>query len=232
MEELLAITFLTLISAVEIIQLITGRMLPLAAVLIFFILVLVFLAVFLMGKRQFWKISLLLFTINLFNLGYLFLKLGRGWALGLSLLLCLAGLFFSAMNLANRRQPARLAEPPLYPAGQKTVKAEPEKPGTGMPHGFKIEEYIRQLEAKEQAESKAETAKPKEKAAFPEPPSPKAKARKATFSPGKFVASKTGRQYHRPRCVWAKRISKVNQVWFLTKDQAQKKGYTKHWCLK
>jgi|TARA_B100002003_G_C14142631_1_gene549374 hypothetical protein len=51
------------------------------------------------------------------------------------------------------------------------------------------------------------------------------------FKPGKFVASKTGSVYHAPKCDWAKKISKKNQVWFNTKDQAKKKGYKQHSCL-
>jgi hypothetical protein len=58
------------------------------------------------------------------------------------------------------------------------------------------------------------------------------KAVKKEFKPGKFVASKSGSVYHAPKCEWAKKISKKNQVWFNTKDQARKKGYKQHSCLK
>ena len=34
------------------------------------------------------------------------------------------------------------------------------------------------------------------------------------FKPGKFVASKSGTTYHSPKCDWAKKIKKKNQVWF------------------
>jgi len=53
-----------------------------------------------------------------------------------------------------------------------------------------------------------------------------------TFTPGKFIASKTGTVYHAPKCDWAKKISKKNQVWLKDKKEARKKGYKQHSCLK
>ncbi|MBS3166419.1 hypothetical protein J4444_04820 [Candidatus Woesearchaeota archaeon] len=55
---------------------------------------------------------------------------------------------------------------------------------------------------------------------------------KATYSPGKYVASKRSNQYHEPRCDWAKKISKEHRVWFADKKEAVSKGYTEHSCLK
>lgn len=55
---------------------------------------------------------------------------------------------------------------------------------------------------------------------------------KKTFTPGKFVASKRGSVYHAPKCEWAKKISKNSTVWFKSKDDARKKGYKQHSCLK
>ncbi len=51
------------------------------------------------------------------------------------------------------------------------------------------------------------------------------------FEPGKFVASKTGTSYHAPKCDWAKKIKKANQVWFNDEAEA-KKDYKPHSCLK
>ncbi len=56
--------------------------------------------------------------------------------------------------------------------------------------------------------------------------------KKATFEPGKYVASKTGSVYHSPKCDWAKKIQKKNQVWFETDAQARKAGLKKHDCVK
>lgn len=53
-----------------------------------------------------------------------------------------------------------------------------------------------------------------------------------THTPGKFIASKTASNYHAPKCDWAKRIKKQNQVWFNTEKEAKKEGYKPHSCLK
>ena len=37
------------------------------------------------------------------------------------------------------------------------------------------------------------------------------------YSPGKFVASKTGASYHAPKCEWAEKIKKNNRVWLADK---------------
>jgi energy-coupling factor transporter transmembrane protein EcfT len=51
------------------------------------------------------------------------------------------------------------------------------------------------------------------------------------FEPGKYVATKTGSTYHIPKCDWAKKIKKSNQVWF-DDEKAAKKNYKKHSCVK
>ena len=52
------------------------------------------------------------------------------------------------------------------------------------------------------------------------------------YSPGKFVASKSSTSYHAPKCEWAEKISKKNRVWLASKEDAKKKGYKAHSCLK
>lgn len=41
-----------------------------------------------------------------------------------------------------------------------------------------------------------------------------------------FVASKNGTKYHYPWCSGAQRIKEENKVWFNTKEEAEKAGYT------
>ena len=53
-----------------------------------------------------------------------------------------------------------------------------------------------------------------------------------SFEPGKYVASKTGKKFHAPKCDWAKRIKKSSQVWFNEKDEAKDKGYKACDCVK
>ncbi len=51
------------------------------------------------------------------------------------------------------------------------------------------------------------------------------------FEPGKYIASKTGSTYHIPKCDWAQKIKKGNQVWFDDEKEAKKK-FKAHSCVK
>ncbi len=53
-----------------------------------------------------------------------------------------------------------------------------------------------------------------------------------TFTPGKYIASKSGTKFHIPRCDWAKKVKKSNAVWFDTKEEAKKAGYKADDCIK
>ncbi len=53
---------------------------------------------------------------------------------------------------------------------------------------------------------------------------------KKTFKPGKVIASKSGKFYHSPKCDWAKKIKKKNQVWFDDEKEAKKK-FKAHSCV-
>ncbi len=52
----------------------------------------------------------------------------------------------------------------------------------------------------------------------------------ATFTPGKYVASKKGSTFHIAKCDWALRISKQNRAWFNSKEEAMASGYSEHKC--
>ncbi|TSC62722.1 MAG: hypothetical protein G01um101448_259 [Parcubacteria group bacterium Gr01-1014_48] len=43
---------------------------------------------------------------------------------------------------------------------------------------------------------------------------------------GQYVASKKGTKYHFPWCGGAARISEENKIWFNSKEEAEKAGYT------
>lgn len=43
---------------------------------------------------------------------------------------------------------------------------------------------------------------------------------------GKYVASKNGTKYHLTTCAGAKSISAKNKIWFDSKEEAEKMGYT------
>lgn len=53
-----------------------------------------------------------------------------------------------------------------------------------------------------------------------------------TYEPGKYVASKNASYYHAPKCDWAEKINARNRVWLNSDEEAKKKGYKKHNCLK
>ena len=55
---------------------------------------------------------------------------------------------------------------------------------------------------------------------------------KSMYEPGKYVASKQGKVYHTPKCDWVKNIRRSNRVWFRDDQEARKKGYKKHSCLR
>ena len=43
---------------------------------------------------------------------------------------------------------------------------------------------------------------------------------------GGYVASKSGTKYHLPWCGSAKQIKEANKIWFATKEEAERAGYT------
>lgn len=52
-----------------------------------------------------------------------------------------------------------------------------------------------------------------------------------TFTPGKFVASKKANKFHIAKCDWALRISKSNQLWFNSREEAESKGFEADRCV-
>jgi len=53
-----------------------------------------------------------------------------------------------------------------------------------------------------------------------------------TFTPGKYIASKTGTKFHSPKCDWGKKVKKSNAVWFNSKEDAKKAGYKADACIR
>lgn len=47
-----------------------------------------------------------------------------------------------------------------------------------------------------------------------------------TSSQGAYVASKSGTKYHLPWCGSAKQIKEENKIWFQTKEEAERAGYS------
>lgn len=49
---------------------------------------------------------------------------------------------------------------------------------------------------------------------------------------GAFVASKNSKIYHSSNCQYVKRIKEENKIWFQSIEEAEKKGYEAHSCIK
>jgi predicted membrane protein len=154
MEELFTVILLTLINVIEIIYMITGSLLPIAAVLIFFILILVFMAVFMIRRKLFWRFALLAFIINLLNMGYMFLMAGSAIALYLALLINMAGIIFVMIQpqKMRMRKAIPISSPPRFSRIEVVCGAkEPALPKKEQSpnHSHFVEEFIRQLEENE-----------------------------------------------------------------------------------
>tara|TARA_Y100000310_G_C20449060_1_gene699794 strand:- start:42 stop:419 length:378 start_codon:yes stop_codon:yes gene_type:complete len=49
---------------------------------------------------------------------------------------------------------------------------------------------------------------------------------------GQFVGSRNSDKYHPLDCSWAKRIKPENRIWFQSKEEAEKMGYSPSSCVK
>lgn len=52
-----------------------------------------------------------------------------------------------------------------------------------------------------------------------------------TFIPGKFIASRKSNKFHIAKCDWAKRVSRENQIWFSSREDAETKGFQADRCV-
>lgn len=82
-------------------------------------------------------------------------------------------------------------------------------------------------------DSSEETFKDVEKEVIEEIVESKEKAEpvKPSYSYVKYLASKTGKKFHLPECVLAKKISKKNRIWLNGKKEAKQKGYKPCKCI-
>ncbi len=92
------------------------------------------------------------------------------------------------------------------------ASSKPQAPGTAEPHSAVFGGSEKKTEIKEEQKSEAQKTT-------------------AKFTPGKYLASKSGNVYHEPKCDWAKKIRKARQVWFNTKEEAWEKGFKAHDCV-
>ncbi len=55
---------------------------------------------------------------------------------------------------------------------------------------------------------------------------PISKPKSAKRTSGIYVASKSGSKYHLPTCLGAQKIAEANKIWFQSREEAEKAGYT------
>jgi hypothetical protein len=110
MEGLFALVLLTIVGVLEIIMMLRTVLLPIEAVLIFVLLIGVLLLLFRLGNRGIWMVIVIMFIINIFNSGFLYLMYGGIWFIYVAFLLSLCGLLFSMM-MAGRPKRRRVLVP-------------------------------------------------------------------------------------------------------------------------
>lgn len=82
---------------------------------------------------------------------------------------------------------------------------------TTLPLDQKMPEHFATPSTQQQSATVYQTQTP------PEPP---------ILSGGQYVGSKKGSKYHLPWCAGAKAIKEENKIWFASKEEAEKAGYT------
>lgn len=92
------------------------------------------------------------------------------------------------------------------------ASSKPKAPAGAEPHSVVFDAQEKKAEVKEEQKGEEKSAAVK-------------------FTPGKYIASKSGNVYHEPKCDWAKKIRKARQVWFNTKEEAWEKGFKAHGCV-
>ncbi len=92
------------------------------------------------------------------------------------------------------------------------ASSKPPAPKSAEPHSVVFDAQEKKAEVKEEQKNEAQKAT-------------------AKFTPGKYLASKSGNVYHEPKCDWAKKIRKARQLWFNTKEEAWEKGFKAHGCV-
>lgn len=160
------------------------------------------------GKSASWIIITAVLLLLLLDVSIIFLITRNfGWDYAITTIFALGGIVVALINILTA--PAK--EPKAESLYEKKQYYYPLSEKTEEKEGLK--EEIKE-EVKEEVKSELKKA---QKAA-------------ATFTPGKFVASKKGNAFHVAKCDWAARIGKENRIWFNSKEEAVSKGYSEHKC--
>ena len=179
---------------------------------LFFLLLLALLAFF--GYKA-WGERVLFFVFVFYALNLVLIWYLRG---SLYLVLLFLALLGGLISFPSKGSRVVISKKPAVPSKREPVE----------PHSQVFEVPVAEGEkARVDTDVRVEKIISKVSASEKISPSPTVK-----FSPGKYVASKFSNNYHEPKCEWAKKISRHHRVWFSSKDEAVKKGYKGHGCVK
>ena len=155
-------------------------------------------------KSASWGIIAAALVLLLFDISIIFfITRGFGWEYTLTTIFALAGLIIALINIVST------------PGKEPVVESHYDKKQYYYPLSEKTESK-EELKEKVKQEVKSEL-KQEQKVS-------------ATYTPGKFVASKKAGTFHIAKCDWAGRISKQNRVWFNSREEAIARGYSEHKC--
>ncbi|MBI4452158.1 hypothetical protein HY637_01895 [Candidatus Woesearchaeota archaeon] len=163
-------------------------------------------------KSASWGVIAAVLMLLLFDISVIFLiTRSFGWEYIITTIFALAGLIVALINIVSIPR----TEPSVESHYDKQQYYYPlsEKPE----HDEGLKEEIKK-EVKREVKSELENEQ-------------KAQKIVATYTPGKYVASKKANKFHSPKCDWAKRIGKENQLWFNSEAEARAKGFEPDKCV-
>ena len=165
-------------------------------------------------------LMLLLVFISLFAFAMFIIYYNKKWGwtlLGITLILLLVNTFFIFL-LTRRFETAHLTTVLFSLAGLGitfvNLRGATKEPEISVEESDKAKEYYPYIDKMEP-----------ELKEIHEPSIEK------TFTPGKFIASKNANKFHTAKCDWAKRISKENQLWFNSEEEAKAQGFEADKCI-
>jgi len=230
----------------EILVLLNNSILTAELVIISLFLVMLFVMLFVVGKRGFWRLSFLANAAHLLNLFYLMTVFGASILIGEGVLICLFGMLLCLSK--HYRQPVRkpvtevrviqrkpeinreLADLPVDIP--KVVKyPEPKFVASQSSEIFHRPECMWADNINEENKVFFDTKKDARKAGLRAHECVKKPVEEEHVPTGEYVASPHTQVYHKVGCEWADNIKNKNKIYFQSKLAAENAGYKPHTCL-
>ncbi|MBS1266358.1 MAG: hypothetical protein MAG795_00325 [Candidatus Woesearchaeota archaeon] len=243
MKHLFSILLVTLVTVLEILVLINNTILTPELVIISLFLVMLFVMLFVVGKKGFWKLNFLANAAHLLNLFYLIIVFGASLLTGIGVLISLFGMLL-CLSKSEPRPVKEVKVMKRKPEINKEIDDlhldEPEVVVEYPKNRFvasQNSEIYHRLEC-----MWADNIHKENKVFFDS----KKQARKAGLRKhecvnrppedeqvpeGDYVASPYTEVYHKDGCEWADNIKNKNKIYFQSKTSAENAGYRPHSCL-